>query len=100
MVVEHRKVEGPEKEDLLARKKPKGFNYDAYLDVLSRYNDGDVVAVRVDDESKQRGEKIRFSRAARRINKSTLWLANPSRNEIAFQIGPPREKRARAKHAS
>lgn len=98
--MDHRKVEGEEREQLLRAKKPAGFNYGRYLEVLSAYDDGEVVAVAVGDQSAQRGEKIRFSRAARQIDKSVTWLDSPKGTEIAFQLGPLREKRARAKRAS
>lgn len=98
--MEHRKVEGAERADLLSRKKQPGFNYAKYLQVLNDYADGDVAAVKVADVSAQRGEKIRFSRAARLVDKSLIWLANPNDGEIAFQVAPLREKRPRAKRTS
>ncbi|RIK41203.1 MAG: hypothetical protein DCC58_12835 [Chloroflexi bacterium] len=98
--MEHRKVQGEELERLLHSKKAAGFNYEKYLAVLTDYKDGDVVAVNVGAEAANRGEKIRFSRAARLVNKSLTWLSNPSENEIAFQLGPLREKRSRGQKRS
>jgi hypothetical protein len=95
-----RVVEGAEREQLMRSRKPAGFNYHEYTKVLSGLTDGDVVAVEVAERGGQRGEKIRFSRAARMMGKSVTWLTSDNANEIAFQIGPPREKRSRANRAS
>lgn len=97
--MQFRKVTGEERERLLGSRKPSGFNYHAYNEVLSGLQDGDVVAVGVDDASAQRGEKIRFSRAARQMGKSLTWLSGTNDNEIAFQMGPQKQKRQREKRA-
>jgi hypothetical protein len=94
-----RKVEGDERERLLMSRKATGFNYQSYLDVLSGMNDGDVGAVEVTDADGQRGEKIRFSRAARQLNKSLNWLSGENPKEIVFQVGPMKNKRPREKRA-
>jgi hypothetical protein len=94
--MKYRKITGEERDRLLGSRKPSGFNYQPYLDVLENATDGEVVAVEVTGGS-ERGEKIRFSRAARTRGKSLNWL-NPSRpNEIAFQIGQLKPQRSRAK---
>jgi hypothetical protein len=91
-----RKVTGSEKDELLSSRKPSGFNYQPYLDVLEGAGDGDVIAVEV-AQGNERGEKIRFSRAARLREKSLNWLASSSDNEIVFQIGPAKAQRSRAR---
>jgi hypothetical protein len=97
--MKYRVVVGDERDQLIHSRKPTGFNYHPYSEVLADLNDGDVVAVEVSSDSGQRGEKIRFSRAARLSGKSVTWLSSPNAKEIAFQIGPLREKRTRAKKA-
>ena len=94
--MQYRKVTGEERERLLGSRKPSGFNYHAYNEVLSGMADGDVVAVTVEDANAQRGEKIRFARAARQMGKSLTWL-NGASDEIAFQVGPQKQKRQREK---
>lgn len=91
-----RKITGDEKDQLLTSRKPSGFNYQPYFDVLDTGSDGDVIAVEVGQGS-ERGEKIRFSRAARLRDKSLNWLTSPNENEITFQIGPAKPQRSRAK---
>lgn len=93
-----RKVTGDERNQLLTSKKPSGFNYQPYLDVLESAADGDVIAVEV-NKGGERGEKIRFSRAARLREKSLNWLVSTTENEITFQIGPAKPQRSRAKKA-
>jgi hypothetical protein len=95
--LKYRKIEGEERDRLLRSRKTTGFNYDAYLDVLNGANDGDVVAVELSDADGQRGEKIRFSRAARQRGKSLTWLPSQNPNEIVFQVGPLKNKRPREK---
>jgi hypothetical protein len=97
--LQYRKVTGEERDRLLGSRKPAGFNYHAYNEVLSGLADGDVVAVSVEDANAQRGEKIRFSRAARHMGKSLTWLGGTNENEIAFQVGPQKQKRVREKRA-
>ena len=92
-----RKVEGDERERVLMSRKATGFNYQSYHEVLSGANDGDVIAVEIADAEGQRGEKIRFSRAARQLNKSLNWLAGQNPKEIVFQVGPMKQKRPREK---
>ncbi len=94
-----RKVDGDERERLLMSRKATGFNYQAYHDVLSGADDGEVIAVEIADAERQRGEKIRFSRAARQLNKSLHWLAGQNAKEIVFQVGPMKNKRPREKRA-
>jgi hypothetical protein len=93
-----RKITGEERDQLLGSRKPSGFNYQPYLDVLEDTSDGDVVAVEVPNGS-ERGEKIRFSRAARLHGKSLNWLKASNPNEIAFQIVPGKTARPRTKRA-
>jgi hypothetical protein len=92
-----RKVEGDERERVLMSRKATGFNYQSYHEVLSGAHDGDVIAVEIADAEGQRGEKIRFSRAARQLNKSLNWLAGQNPKEIVFQVGPMKQKRPREK---
>lgn len=94
--MESRKLEGEELETLMRNRKPSGFDYAQYHEVLDRFADGDAVAVPVSKEQ-ERGEKIRFARAARLRNRSLTWLQRPSEREIAFQIGPAKTQRPRAK---
>jgi hypothetical protein len=95
--VQYRKVMGEERDRLLRSRKPAGFNYHAYNEVLSGLSDGDVVAITIDDANAQRGEKIRFARAARQVGKSLTWLGGTESDEIAFQVGPQKQKRTREK---
>jgi hypothetical protein len=95
-VVKFRKITGDEKDKLLTSRKPSGFNYQPYFDVLDTGDVGEVIAVEVGQGS-ERGEKIRFSRAARLRDKSLTWLSSSNKNEITFQIGPPKPQRSRAK---
>jgi hypothetical protein len=92
--VKFRKITGDEREQLLGSRKPSGFNYNPYLEVLDSAQDGEVVAVEV-GKNQERGEKIRFSRAARIRGKSLNWLSSANANEIAFQIGPAKTARPR-----
>jgi hypothetical protein len=94
--VKYRKIEGEERERLLSSRKPSGFNYAPYLEVLDSASDGDVVAVEVAPGT-ERGEKIRFSRAARTRGKSLTWLNSTQENEIAFQVGQAKPQRPRAR---
>jgi hypothetical protein len=94
--MKYRKITGEERDRLLGSRKPSGFNYQPYLDVLENAGDGDVVAVEVAGGS-ERGEKIRFSRAARSRGKSLNWLNPSNPNEIAFQIGQLKPQRSRVK---
>ena len=96
MSMKFRTVSGDERDRLLGSRKPSGFNYGPYLDVLDSAGDGDVVAVEVGRGS-ERGEKIRFSRAARQRGKSLNWLTSANANEIAFQIAPSKPQRPRAR---
>ena len=98
MAMKFRMVSGDERDRLLGSRKPSGFNYGPYLDVLDNANDGDVVAVEV-TEGNERGEKIRFSRAARQRGKSLNWLTSPNQNEIAFQITGTKPQRPRGRKA-
>jgi hypothetical protein len=91
-----RKVTGQERDELLSSRKPSGFNYQPYLDVLDGAGDGEVIAVEVAQGS-ERGEKIRFSRAARLRDKSLNWLSPTNANEIVFQIGPAKAQRSRSR---
>lgn len=91
-----RTVSGDERDRLLRSRKPSGFNYGPYFDVLDNASDGDVVAVEV-PSSGDRGEKIRFSRAARQRGKSLNWLTSDSPNEIAFQITGTKPQRPRGR---
>jgi hypothetical protein len=91
-----RKVTGNERDELLSSRKPSGFNYQPYLDVLEGASDGDVIAVEV-AKGNERGEKIRFSRAARLRDKSLNWLAANNADEIVFQIGPAKAQRSRVR---
>ena len=98
MGMKFRKVSGDERDRLLGSRKPSGFNYGPYLDVLDNASDGDVVAVEVAAGS-ERGEKIRFSRAARQRGKSLNWLTSNNANEIAFQITGTKPQRPRGRKA-
>lgn len=91
-----RKITGEERDRLLRSRKPSGFNYQPYLDVLDNAGDGEVVAVEVTGGS-ERGEKIRFSRAARSRNRSLNWLNSQTPGEIVFQIGQLKPQRSRTK---
>ena len=95
--MKYRKVEGEERDRLLRSRRVAGFNYHQYTEVLSGLNDGDVVAVELDDPRGHRGEKIRFSRAARLQNKSLNWLSSDNPAEIVFHVGPMKTKRTREK---
>jgi hypothetical protein len=95
-VVESRKIEGDELNRVLGSKKPSGFDYGPYHEVLDQYADGDVIAVPV-PKAQERGEKIRFARAARLRSRSLTWLQRPNDQEIAFQIGPLRTQRQRTR---
>ena len=95
--MKYRKVEGDERERALMSRKATGFNYQSYHEALSGANDGDVIAVTVADGTGHRGEKIRFSRAARQLNKSLNWLNGEKPNEIVFQVGPLKQRRPREK---
>jgi hypothetical protein len=98
-LMKFRKITGSEREQLLSSRKPSGFNYQPYLDVLDGVSDGDVVAVEV-ARGGERGEKIRFSRAARLRDKSLNWLASTNENEITFQVGPAKAQRTRSRKSS
>jgi hypothetical protein len=91
-----RKVVGDEKDQLLSSRKPSGFNYQPYFDVLDSASEGEVIAVEV-GQSSERGEKIRFSRAARLRDKSLTWLSPSSSDEITFQLGPAKPQRSRTR---
>lgn len=91
-----RKITGDEKSRLLTSRKPSGFNYQPYFDVLDTAEIGDVIAVEVDHGS-ERGEKIRFSRAARLRDRSLNWLMPSNDAEITFQVGPAKPQRSRSK---
>jgi hypothetical protein len=97
--VKFRKVTGEEREQLLKSRKPSGFNYGPYLEVLESASDGDVVAVELAGGG-ERGEKIRFSRAARLRGKSLNWLTSSNTGEIAFQVAPAKAQRSRGKRAT
>lgn len=77
-------VTGDEREQFLKSRVPQGFDYGPYLDILNDASDGDVIAVEIDGS--QRGEKLRFSRAASRIGKGVRWLPQTESGEIAFQL--------------
>ncbi|HAX26121.1 MAG TPA: hypothetical protein PK593_07110 [Thermomicrobiales bacterium] len=94
-----RKVTGEERDQLLASKKPSGFDYQPYLEVIDSASDGEVVAVEIDARY-ERGEKIRFSRAARLRGKSLSWLAPSEEDEVVFQLGPAKAPRSRARRAT
>src|SRR5688500_455255 len=94
--MKYRKITGEERDQLLGSRQPSGFNYQPYLDVLDSATDGEVVAVEVSSGT-ERGEKIRFSRAARTRGKSLNWLNSQNANEIAFQIGQLKPQRSRAR---
>ena len=98
MVMKFRKITGDEREQLLGSRKPSGFNYQPYLEVLDSASDGDVVAVEVPSGG-ERGEKIRFSRAAKQREKSLNWLKAKNENEIAFQVTPSRPQRQRSRRS-
>lgn len=98
MGMKFRTVSGDERDTLLESRKPSGFNYGPYLEVLDSATDGDVVAVEVGDGG-ERGEKIRFSRAARQRGKSLNWLTSNKENEIAFQIAGTKPQRPRGRKA-
>jgi len=91
-----RKITGDEREQLLGSRKPSGFNYNPYLEVLDSAEDSEVIAVEV-PKNQERGEKIRFSRAARMRGKSLNWLNAANENEIAFQMGPAKTQRPRVR---
>ena len=91
--MQFRKVTGEERNRLLGSKTSSGFDYTPYLDIISNLDDGDVAAVEIDGS--ERGEKIRFSRAARLQGRALHWLRNPSENEIAFQITEQRQQARR-----
>lgn len=97
--MQFRTITGEERDQLLSSRKPSGFNYNAYLEVLDSVQDSEVVAVDV-PKNQERGEKIRFSRAARIRGKSLNWLSSSNANEIAFQIGPAKTLRPRVKKAT
>ena len=94
--MKYRTVSGDERDRLLSSRKPSGFNYGPYLEVLDNAGDGDVVAVEVSGGG-ERGEKIRFSRAARQRGKSLNWLTSNNKNEIAFQIAASKPQRPRGR---
>lgn len=96
MGMKFRTVSGDERDRLLGSRKPSGFNYGPYLEVLDNASDGDVVAVEI-AVGGQRGEKIRFSRAARQRGKSLSWLTPLNTNEIAFQIAGTKPQRPRTR---
>ena len=98
MGMKYRKVSGDERDKLLGSRKPSGFNYGPYFEVLDNASDGDVVAVEVASGG-ERGEKIRFSRAARQRGKSLNWLTSNNANEIAFQIAGTKPQRPRGRKA-
>jgi hypothetical protein len=98
MGMKFRKVSGDERDRLLGSRKPSGFNYGPYFEVLDNAGDGDVVAVEVTSGS-ERGEKIRFSRAARQRGKSLNWLTSSNQNEIAFQVTGTKPSRPRGRKA-
>jgi hypothetical protein len=95
MAMKSRKLSGDELDSALGSRKPSGLDYSPYLEVLDQYNEGDVVAVEVNGSD--RGEKIRFSRAAKIRNKSLLWLLPSSANEIVFEIQTERQPRQRGR---
>jgi hypothetical protein len=97
--MDSRKLEGDELERLMGTRKTSGFDYARYHEVLDQYADGDAVAVPV-SKDQERGEKIRFARAARMRNRSLTWLPRPSDEEIAFQIGPVKTQRSRTRKAT
>lgn len=94
-----RKITGEERDQLLGSRKPSGFNYGPYLEVIDSAGDGDVVAVDI-EKGTERGEKIRFSRAARLRGKSLNWLATTNSGEITFQLAPLKSQRSRGKKAA
>ncbi len=96
--MKYRKVTGEERERLLGSKKSTGFNYQPYLEVIDSANDGEVVAVEIDTRY-ERGEKIRFSRAARLRGKSLTWLTPAEDDEVVFQLGPAKAPRSRSRKA-
>ena len=93
--IKSRKLTGDELDSVLGSKKPSGLNYEPYLEVLDQYGEGDVVAVEVNGSN--RGEKIRFSRAAKIRGKSLNWLVPGSANEIVFEIQAERQPRPRTR---
>lgn len=97
--MEWRKVEGEERDKVLGNRKPSGFNYQQYLDVLDNATDGELIAVKV-AKGQERGEKIRFSRAASQRGKSLTWYTTTNANEITFQVGPRKTQRARTRKAA
>ena len=94
-----RKITGEERDHLLGSRKPSGFNYGPYLEVIDSATDGDVVAVDI-EKGTERGEKIRFSRAARLRGKSLNWLSTTNSGEIAFQLAPLKSQRSRPKKSA
>jgi len=97
--VKFRKVTGEERDRLLGSKKSSGFNYQPYLEVIDSASDGEVVAVEIDGRY-ERGEKIRFSRAARQRGKSLTWLSASEQDEIVFQLGPAKAPRSRSRKSA
>ena len=83
--MQYRIVQGEERERLLESRSSGRIALSPYLDVLEGVGDGEVVAVEVEDAS-SRGEKIRFSRAATRLNKSVYWLKSDTPNELVFEV--------------
>ncbi len=79
-----RRIEGEEKERLLAPKTTTSYDATPYLDALTDLQIGDVVAVEIDGH--ERREKIRFGKAATALNKSLSWLPSPNTSEIIFEV--------------
>jgi hypothetical protein len=81
-----RKVEGAERERLLKSRQTSANDHRSYADMLAGVRDGEVVTLTVDGATRQRGEKLRLSRAARELGKSLVWLTAPNPRQIAFQV--------------
>ena len=94
-----RKVTGEERDRLLGSKKSSGFNYEPYFEVIDSAEDGELVAVEI-DKRYERGEKIRFSRAARLRGKSLTWLTPSEDDEVVFQLGPAKSPRSRSRRTA
>ncbi len=97
--MKYRKVTGEERDRLLESKKSSGFDYQPYFEVIDSATDGEVVAVEI-DKRYERGEKIRFSRAARLRGKSLIWLAPSEDDEVVFQLGPAKAPRSRSRRVA
>lgn len=94
-----RTVVGEERDRVLSSKKPSGFDYQPYFEVIDSAADGEVVAVEI-DKRYERGEKIRFSRAARLRGRSLSWLTPTEDDEVVFQAGPAKAPRNRSRRAA